>query len=78
MTASLEKLVLTVPSSKLAGFLEMLRQYDFVQVSKLDEIISRFIRTAPKKPAMTDEEIVDILMEVRYGKQPSATDENHL
>ena len=68
MTATDQKIVLTLPASKVAAFLEMLKQYDFVRVDKLDEIIQRYIRHAPKNIKITDEEIVDILMESRYGK----------
>lgn len=74
MSAASQKLVLTVPSSKMAAFLEILKQYDFVKVDKLDEIISRYVRNAPKNVAITDDEIADILMEIRYGKNtPSAS-----
>lgn len=73
MPAASQKLVLTIPSSKMAAFLEALKQYDFVKVDKLDEIISRFVRNAPKNVTVTDDEIADILMEIRYGKNtPSA------
>jgi hypothetical protein len=68
MSAASQKLVLTIPSSKMAAFMEMLKQYDFVKVDRLDEIITRFVRNAPKKVDITDDEIADILMEIRYGK----------
>lgn len=69
MTTTDQKLVLTLPASKVAAFLEMLKQYDFVKVDKLDEIIQRFIRNAPKDADITDEEISDLLMESRYNNQ---------
>ena len=68
MSAASQKLVLTIPSSKMAAFLEVLKQYDFVKVDKLDEIIGRFVRNAPKNVTVTDDEIADVLMEIRYGK----------
>ena len=69
MTTTDQKLVLTLPASKVEAFLEMLKQYDFVKVDKLDEIIQRFIRNAPKDAEITDEEISDLLMESRYNNQ---------
>ncbi len=63
-----QKVVLTVPASKMKAFLAMLRQFDYVQVELLEEIIKRYIRTAPKNAQVSDEEIADILMEIRYGK----------
>ncbi len=62
-----QKLVLTVPSSKLAALLEVLRKFEEVKVERLEEIIIRYIRNAPKNAALTDDEIADILTEVRYG-----------
>ena len=67
MTTTDQKLVLTLPASKVAAFLEVLKQYEFVKVDKLDEIIQRFIRNAPKDVDITEEEISDLLMESRYG-----------
>lgn len=63
-----QKLVLTVPSAQMAGLLEVLRQFDFIKVESLEEIIQRYLRSAPKHPLVSDEEIDDILMEVRYNK----------
>lgn len=72
MNAAAQKLVLTVPPAKMAALLEVLKQYEFVQVENLDEIISRFIRNAPKNAPVSEDEIAEILMEMRYGK-PSPT-----
>lgn len=71
MTATSQKLVLTLPAAKMAAFLEILKQYDFVKVDRLEEIIQRFIRNAPQNALVSDEEIVDILMEMRYGTLPA-------
>lgn len=65
-----QKLVLTVPSSQMAGFLEALRQFDFIKIESLEEIIRRYVQNAPKQALLSDEDINDILMEVRY-KRPS-------
>ncbi|MEO6036775.1 MAG: hypothetical protein ABIQ93_00090 [Saprospiraceae bacterium] len=46
----------------------MLRQFETVKVERLEDIIARYIRSAPKIALMNDDEIADILMEVRYGK----------
>lgn len=55
----------------MAAFLEILKQYDFVKVDRLEEIIQRFIRNAPQNAPVSDEEIADILMEMRYGTLPA-------
>ncbi|MCK6695596.1 MAG: hypothetical protein L6Q97_26270 [Thermoanaerobaculia bacterium] len=68
MNAAAQKFAITVPSNKMAAFLEILKQYEFVQVEKLDEIINRFIRNAPKNAPVSDDEIAEILMGMRYGK----------
>ncbi len=72
MTAAAQKLVLTVPTSKMEIFMEILRKVDFVKVESLEEIIRRYIRTAPKKPKLSYDEIADILMEIRYQPAPKA------
>ncbi len=70
MTAPAQKLILTVPASKMEAFLEMLHKLEFVKVESLEDIIRRYIRSAPKQPKLSDEEISDILMEMRYGHSP--------
>ncbi len=69
-----QKLVLTVPSAQMAGLLEVLRQFDFIKVESLEDIIQRYLRSAPKQPSVLDEEIDDILMEVRYNKLSDITE----
>jgi hypothetical protein len=71
MSPNTQKLVLTVPSSKMAAVLKALQQFEAVKVDNLADIIKRYVRNAPKKVAITDEEIADILMESRYGKSAS-------
>ena len=68
MAPTAQKLVLTVPTSKMAAVLKVLQQFDTVKIEWLADIISRYIRNAPKKATLTDNEVADILMEVRYGK----------
>ncbi len=71
MSPNTQKLVLTVPSSKMAAVLKVLQQFEAVKVDNLADIIKRFVRNAPKKVTITDEEIADILMESRYGNSAS-------
>jgi hypothetical protein len=71
MTAPAQKLVLTVPAAQMAAFLEILKQYDFVKVDRLDELIVRFIQNAPKHAPVSDDEVADILMQMRYGTLPA-------
>lgn len=72
--ADTQKLVLTVPSSNMAALLEMLRQFEAVKVERLEDIIARYMRNAPKTVLMDENEVADILMEVRYGKRaPSSS-----
>ncbi len=66
MTAPAQKLILTVPASKMEAFLEILRKLEFVKVESLEDIIRRYIQSAPKQPKITDEEISNILTEMRY------------
>ncbi|MFN0174972.1 MAG: hypothetical protein ACKVU0_10020 [Saprospiraceae bacterium] len=68
MSPNTQKLVLTVPSSKMAAVLKVLQQFEAVKVDNLADIIKRYVRNAPKKSAINEEEIADILMESRYGK----------
>ena len=72
MNEAAQKLVLTIPSAQMARFLEVIRQFDFIKVESLEEIINRYLRTAPKQMSVSDDEISDILMEVRYGKASDA------
>lgn len=43
MTAPAQKLILTVPASKMETFLEILRKLEFVKVESLEDIIRRYI-----------------------------------
>jgi hypothetical protein len=63
-----QKLVLTVPAAKMGLILAILKDMDFVKVESLEDIVKRYVRTAPQRPALSDEEISDILSETRYGK----------
>ncbi|MCC7503857.1 MAG: hypothetical protein IT259_01095 [Saprospiraceae bacterium] len=63
-----QKIMLTVPASRMDALMELLRQFESVKIELLEEIVMRYVRTAPGKPVITDEEIADILMETRYGK----------
>jgi len=73
MTAASQKLVLTVPASEMAAFLEVLKSYDFVKVDQLDDITARFVKNAPQNAPISEEEVADILMEMRYKKSAAAT-----
>jgi len=73
MTAASQKLVLTVPTSEIAAFLEVLKSYDFVKVDQLDDVIARFMKNAPQNAPISEEEVSDILMEIRYKKSAAAT-----
>ena len=73
MTAASQKLVLTVPASEMAAFLEILKSYDFVKVDQLDDVIARFIKNAPKNAPVSEEEVADMLMEMRYKKSAADT-----
>ncbi|MDZ4681550.1 MAG: hypothetical protein SH848_21315 [Saprospiraceae bacterium] len=73
MTATSQKLVLTIPASEMAAFLEVLKSYDFVKVDQFDDIIARFMKNAPKNAPVSEEEVADILMEMRYEKSPTST-----
>lgn len=68
MDNTVQKLVLTVPTSKMVALLEVLDQFDFVEIESLQEIINRFVKNAPKKIKVSDDDIADILMKIRYNK----------
>lgn len=72
MTVPAQKIVITVPTSQIEAFLEMLRKIEFVKVESLEDIIRRYVRSAPKPPKLSEEEISDILMEVRYAQSPKS------
>lgn len=73
MSDSAQKLVLTVPSSQMAALLDALRQFDFIKIESLEDIIRRYIKNAPKQPQLSDDEISDILMDVRYNESSDST-----
>ncbi len=71
MIAATEKIILELPISKMAAFLEILKQYEFVKVKDRREILEKFIQNAPKNVPLTDDDIVAEVMEHRYGKTQS-------
>ena len=67
-----EKLVLTLnisDPSKRKAFMQMLQLFDFIQVEDYKVFLKRFIKNAPKRIPLSEEDIAKELMELRYPNQ---------
>ncbi|MBK8192513.1 MAG: hypothetical protein IPK76_04695 [Lewinellaceae bacterium] len=69
MPAATARIILSVDKEKEQAFLEMLKLFDFVKVESKEELLRRFIRNAPKNVPLTEADIVNEVMEHRYGKK---------
>lgn len=68
MSASFERIILTVDKSKKKALIAMLKLFDFVQDETPENLLKRFIQRAPKNVPLTEEDILNEMMEHRYGK----------
>lgn len=68
MSASSERIILTVDKSKKKALIAMLKLFDFVQVETPEDVLKRFIQRAPKSVPLTEEDILKAVMQHRYGK----------
>ncbi len=68
MSASSERIILTVDKNKKKALLAMLKLFDFVQVETPEDVLKRFIQRAPKNVPLTEVDILNEVMENRYGK----------
>lgn len=69
MPAATARIILSVDKEKEQAFLEMLKLFDFVKVESKEELLRRFIRNAPKNVPLTEADVVNEVMEHRYGKK---------
>ncbi len=68
MSASSERIILTVDKNKKKALIAMLKLFDFVQVETPEDVLKRFIQRAPKSVPLTEVDILNEVMEHRYGK----------
>jgi hypothetical protein len=68
MSASSERIILTVDKNKKKALIAMLKLFDFVQVETPEDVLKRFIQRAPKNVPLTEVDILNEVMEHRYGK----------
>ena len=68
VTATSERIILTVDKSKMKAFVAMLKLFDFVRVETPEDVLDRFIQQAPKNVPLTEQDILNEVMEHRYGK----------
>lgn len=69
MPAATARIILSVAKEKEQAFLEMLKLFDFVKVESKEELLRRFIQNAPKNVPLTEVDVVNEVMEHRYGKK---------
>ena len=69
MPAATARIILSVDKEKERAFLEMLKLFDFVKVESKEELLLRFIQNAPKNVPITEVDVVNEVMEHRYGKK---------
>ncbi len=68
MSASSERIILTVDKNKKKALIAMFKLFDFVQVETPEDVLKRFIQRAPKNVPLTEVDILNEVMEHRYGK----------
>ena len=67
----MEKITLTLNTSdtvKKKLFLQMLTLFDFIEIETNAQFLKRFVRNTPKNVILTEEDIINEIMEMRYGK----------
>lgn len=69
MPAATARIILSVDKEKEQAFLEMLKLFDFVKVESKEDLLRRFIRNAPQNVPLTEADVVNEVMEHRYGKK---------
>ena len=69
MPTATARIILSVDKEKEQAFLEMLKLFDFVKVESKEELLRRFIQNAPKNVPLTEIDVVNEVMEHRYGKK---------
>jgi len=69
MSAASTRIILYVDKSKEKAFLEMLKLFDFVQVLSKEEILHNFIKNAPKKVPLSEEDVLAEVLAHRYGEK---------
>lgn len=66
---NVETLTLRVPRQRKASLLKLLRELSFVEVETLEDKVKRFSKKSFPKPSLSEKEIVEEVLAVRYGKK---------
>jgi hypothetical protein len=69
MPAATARIILSVDKEKEQAFLQMLQLFDFVKVESKEELLRRFIQNAPQNVPLSEADVVNEVMEHRYGKK---------
>lgn len=62
-----EILTLRVARRRKNALLKLLKSLDYVEVETLDQKLRRYIKSAPKKVPLTEEDIMNEVRAVRYS-----------
>ncbi|MBM3435243.1 MAG: hypothetical protein FJY07_03375 [Bacteroidetes bacterium] len=56
-----EIITIRVKKSKAKAFRKMLKLFDFIKLESPEEKIARYIKSAPKKVPLTDDDIMNLI-----------------
>ena len=65
--ANIQGVYLNVPMTDWALLKELIRKFGW-QAETREQLLDRFVKSRPKKPALTEEEIMEEVNAVRYKK----------
>ena len=68
------RLVLNIEKSKLQAFMDMLKLFDFVTIESNEEFLKRFMENAPTDETLSEEEVMEIVTQLRYNKSEVGRD----
>lgn len=63
-----ETLTLRIPAGRKASLLKLLKELPFVEIETTEEKLKRYSKNAPKKTTVSEKDIIDEVLAVRYGK----------
>ncbi len=61
-----ETITLQIKKNRYRSFLLMLRKYDFIRIEKPEDILSRYVSTAPLNIPISDNDIIEEMMKKRW------------
>lgn len=62
------RIVLNIEKSKFQPFVEMLKLLDFITIESDEEFLKRFVENTPGGEAISNDEVADILNELRHKR----------